>query len=174
MSGKHGSLIERFYAKVDRGGPIHPVLGTRCWVWLGARVLGYGKINAGGAQGKLLGAHRFSLEHHLTRELQPGECALHRCDNRGCVNPEHLFVGTKADNTADMHAKGRAAPQFPKLTPAQVENARARWTNRGKRGGAASGETLASLAAECGVSVTVLHNALTERAQVRNEHTKQR
>jgi hypothetical protein len=54
----------------------------------------------------LLKTHRVSWEVHIG-PIPDGMCILHRCDVPRCVNPDHLFVGTKADNTADMMMKGR-------------------------------------------------------------------
>ncbi len=77
-----------------------------CWLWTGAQsTTGYGQIRIKGA---LMFAHRltFMMENGFIPE---STCVLHRCDTPLCVRPSHLFAGTKADNTADMIAKGRVA-----------------------------------------------------------------
>lgn len=64
---------------------------------------GYGKASSGGVIDR---THRISWrEHHGA--IPDGMCVLHKCDNRKCVNPDHLFVGTKKDNCDDMMRKGR-------------------------------------------------------------------
>jgi hypothetical protein len=93
-------LTVRFWAKVEKAGP------DDCWLWAGATVPnGYGKISRGGSSGLLL-AHRVSWILAKS-EIPEGQLVLHRCDNRLCVNPAHLFLGTHGDNARDMVAKGR-------------------------------------------------------------------
>ena len=93
-------FANRLWLNIDQlGGP------EACWPWLGKQRYGYGQI---WASGRLVLAHRLVWELTLG-PIQPGLCVLHRCDNPPCCNPAHLFLGTKADNVADMMAKGRHA-----------------------------------------------------------------
>lgn len=88
--------IERFHSKIRIEGD--------CWLWTGAvRGPGYGAFCWNGRQGY---AHRFSYEHHKG-PLPEGAAIMHICDTPLCVNPDHLEVGTQAENLADMYAKGR-------------------------------------------------------------------
>lgn len=78
-----------------------------CWEWQGGRArFGHGLIHTGPGA-RLSQAHRVSWELNVG-PVPPGACVLHRCDNPPCVNPAHLFLGTKHDNIRDMVAKGRA------------------------------------------------------------------
>lgn len=83
-----------------------------CWIWKQRKYRdGYGQIP------NPFRHHGFTKSHRLAWFLWHGDPGashvLHRCDNRSCCNPEHLFLGTLQDNTADMIAKGRNWRPFP-------------------------------------------------------------
>lgn len=92
-------LAVRFWRRVNKT--------EGCWLWTGARQNRGGR--AGGGYGLIDGknhAHRVSWE--LTHgPIPPGMCVLHKCDVKHCVNPEHLFLGSPAQNTRDMLIKRR-------------------------------------------------------------------
>jgi hypothetical protein len=76
-----------------------------CWDWVGYRdPNGYGRIDV---DDRPMLAHRLAYLVHYG-SIPGGKNVLHKCDNPQCVNPEHLFLGTQADNVRDMHEKGRA------------------------------------------------------------------
>jgi hypothetical protein len=109
-------LIERFHEKCE----INSLFD--CWIWIGATDLkGYGKIYIGERASPAMAAHRVSWELHCG-PIPEGLNVLHRCDNPPCVNPSHLFLGTIADNNADMDAKGRrvSKPRFGPRPPEQI------------------------------------------------------
>lgn len=99
------SLVEKFWSHVDKDGPIVRAELGKCWAWAGAvSRMGYGALNNGA--GKVVRANRVSWE--LNRGHIPnGLLVLHRCDNPPCCNPDHLYLGTGDDNTADKVARGR-------------------------------------------------------------------
>lgn len=116
------SVAERFWEKVDRsGGP------DACWPWIGATYRsGYGMFRVGGRGTSPVPAHRVAWE--LTHgpipegEGQHGTCICHHCDNRPCCNPFRcLFLGTVADNLADMRSKRRDSP--PPHMPGELNGA---------------------------------------------------
>lgn len=125
------TLVKRFWAKVDKNGPIvRPDLGA-CWQWTGATTPeGYGKIYQGPETLTHARAHRVSWELH-NGPIPEGIEVLHRCDNTGCVRESHLFLGTQSDNVLDMDTKGRRRMAKgethgrAKLTEAQVAQIRA-------------------------------------------------
>lgn len=93
-------VIDRFWDKVDRQGT------NECWEWTGAGAncgKGYGRFWFNGA---LIQATHISLAI-AGIDIPDGKITCHHCDNPGCVNPDHIFIGTYQDNMDDMWEKGR-------------------------------------------------------------------
>jgi hypothetical protein len=85
---------------------------TRCWIFTGKlNPAGYGKKRY---MGKIHGAHRLSYELHYGKIKNPDLFVCHKCDNRDCINPDHLWLGTNNENMLDMMHKGRG--RISKLT----------------------------------------------------------
>lgn len=108
-----------------------------CWLWTGAVInSGYGTFGIGsrsnGTKRNIL-THRYALETKLAQAIPDGMCALHKCDVKLCVNPDHLYLGTYAENTNDALVRGKMvftpnkgeANGRAKLTPGDVRNIRA-------------------------------------------------
>lgn len=111
MPRKAKAVEERFWSKVDKNGPLpdqsnpHYAGLGRCWTW----------TDSGGGQGygnlfinkKNVAAHRLSFM--IASGTIPALYVCHKCDNRSCVNPDHLFLQTHSGNMEDMLKKGRQA-----------------------------------------------------------------
>lgn len=110
-------LQDSFWERVDPNGKLLPHMDTPCWRWLGSKTNGYGAVPAGVAK-KWLYAHRLSFEIH---NGPPAGLVCHRCDNRECCNPEHLYDGDHSSNMQDVveRNKTRVVPNL-KRTPALV------------------------------------------------------
>lgn len=138
-----------------------------CWEWRAAggcrKITHYGWLVV---DGKNTRAHRFSWQIHYG-DIPDGLFVCHKCDNPCCVRPDHLFLGTCADNNADAIAKGRMLPP-----PAMYVD------NRGERCGAAklkqedvilirelreAGWELLPLAKRFGISRTQVHNIVARK-----------
>ena len=105
---KHWTLAQR----LDHYSMVEPTSGCRLW-WGGTVRKGYGRLGV---------ANRHWLAHRAAwfvanGPIPEGMLICHRCDVRACISPDHLFLGTHADNTADMMAKGRKRVAASMLPP---------------------------------------------------------
>lgn len=139
---------------------INPVSG--CWEWQGAKRNGYGRTIIGSRKDgtrRTISAHRLSYEV-WNGNIPDGYEVCHKCDNPACINPDHLFVGTRQDNIDDRERKGRNVIKIgeeqprAKLTKKIVKDAR--WEHAYK------GTSFQRLANRYGVNKKTIENAINK------------
>ena len=108
QKGNPLTVTERFWPKVaDVEFP------EQCWIWQASKLpFGYGLLVVGERR---IPAHKIAWQE-MHGPVPDGLCVLHQCDNPPCVNPSHMFLGTKAENNHDMKAKGRARGPWAGIT----------------------------------------------------------
>lgn len=153
-------LADRFWPKVDKTPGLGP--NGDCWEWRAyVHPTGYGQIGLGSAKQGVCHTHRVSwmLTHG---EIPKGLLVMHKCDNRLCVNPAHLRLGTHKDNTQDMLAKGRGrAPEGyargSKITKSKLTDEMVRQMR------AETGMTYKQLSEKYGVNPGTCHRVVTRQ-----------
>ncbi len=106
---KRGQQVFSVEERIKRNCVVDPV--TKCWNWTGSLRNGYGRMITGSRSDgtrKSMSAHVASYIA-FKRDISAGFIVCHSCDNKKCVNPQHLWLGTKKQNTLDMMNKGRWA-----------------------------------------------------------------
>ncbi len=134
-----------------------PEPNSGCWLWMGSVLpKGYGRLSVAG---KMQMAHRASFQAHCG-DIPSGMFVCHRCDTPACVNPDHLFLGTNADNVRDMFRKGRAALpptiRIPNTRRRGETNGASRLSNAQRVEVTQSREPSRVLSARYGVSMDVI------------------
>lgn len=166
-AGGETPLLIRFERRVDKGGP------NGCWLWNGFRDnRGYGRFHG-------TRSHRVSWQL-LRGPIPEGMDICHHCDNPPCCNPDHLFVGTHAENMADYAKKGLWKPRpvprgdahhtrrHPELVKRGALNGMAKLSEDSvreiRRVFALGGKSKVALAAEFGVTRTLIYLVVTNQA----------
>lgn len=168
----------RFWSKVDKNGPMMPHMESPCWIWTAGKFGdGYGIVKI---RGRKFLTHRIAwmiangaIPHDGSAH---GICVLHRCDVPACCRPDHLFLGTNADNVRDKMIKGRHKSPAGNNHGLYLHPER---RARGERVGgakltaalvneirdvhAASGKTIKILAAKFGVSKSTIHRTIKRK-----------
>lgn len=148
------STEHRFWVKVNIGNV------AECWEWRASCSRdGYGQLQVGGRKGRRVSAHRLSWELH-NGKIPDGLHVCHKCDNKLCVNPAHLFLGTNADNMLDWKKKG--------LSPKGEKNPMSKLTEdvvREIRRLSESGWTQRDLIEKFGVSQSSVSNIIHRKNQ---------
>lgn len=126
-----------------------PEPNSGCWLWM----------NSGGRYGQVMFKRRLMQAHRLSwiafrGEIPAGANVLHVCDTPGCVNPDHLFIGTQADNVRDMRQKGRAP-----VTPRGEAHFASNLTEESVRTIRLSTKTTQELARELGLDWSTIDSA---------------
>ncbi len=163
-SAKSERDARRFWANVDRSGPVIRVELGPCWLWtkpLGPS--GYGRMRF---RNSMWRSNRIAFEL-CVGSIPNGMLVCHKCDVRHCVNPDHLFLGTPLDNTTDMISKGRRVIPI-KVNPAKGErNASAKLTEARvraiRKSYDAGGRSYKEIGREHGVHLTTVHLVVTRK-----------
>jgi hypothetical protein len=147
QSSRHAPTSERFWMRVSKT--------DGCWNWTGYTTSGgYGTIHV---DGQTICAHRYSYVLHVG-PIPDGVHVCHKCDNRRCVRPDHLFLGTRVDNMQDAIAKGRLPKGekrgHAKLNDDCVRELRQRYCD---------GATLRELASRFKLSTATVHQIVLRR-----------
>lgn len=165
-----GDPVIRFWNRVNKDGPVRPHMTTPCWLWTRALSHGYGVLRWG---------DRNRPAHWVAYTLSVGVVAdgldvMHECDNPACCRPDHLRVGTRAQNMRDASARGRLrvgddhhARKHPerlaRVGPRGEANRHAKLTENSVteiRSSRSAGESAASLARRYNVSVSSIYNVV--------------
>lgn len=125
---------QRFWEKVDQNGPVMSHMDTNCWVWTASTASGgYGQMGVGSSidgTKRIEASHRLSYQWHVG-DIPKGRHVLHDCDNRLCVRPDHLYLGTPLENARDREQRHRVGGRIP---DALVVELRAKYGSRGVNG----------------------------------------
>lgn len=136
---------KRFLEKIKKS--------NKCWEWTGAKCLkGYGRFRINKV---LFGAHRISYLIYNS-SIPSGIFVCHKCDNPSCVNPKHLFLGTRSDNMKDAFNKGRLKPLIGKKFENGENNISSKLSEEQVKRIREDGERAILLAKEFNVSVSLI------------------